>query len=821
MDDKLIGQMVMDIKSKRRGIITSVSSNRLTVSYDETAKDYPFPDAFADTLILKNQGLQETFEERSTDSRFQRFKETYINAVEGEIAFLKRTGGKRYRMIDGERIYGTEGTYFYSFDTDSEMKFPEGTGIKLRFPEETVRAYVITCEDFTMVIQSSEYLGETIESVEFTADSWMLLETLQERICELYSDKQPLAYELACRGRAQISSRRSIQLGQDCALQMASQPGITIIWGPPGTGKTTTLARIAQEYIHKGKRVLMLSYSNVSVDGALLRVADMSDQHPGDIVRYGYPRVKELLESRTLTSYGYILSVNPELADEYYRLQTIKKTLKRKDPERVRINKRISVIRELLKDKERELIQNAAFVATTVSKAVVDAAVYGQKFDIVLFDEASMAYVPQVVFAAGLAKESFCCLGDFRQLSAIVQNQEDTLLQRDIFEYTGVTEAVENGYGHNWLVMLNIQFRMHPSIASFASKYMYQNLLQTADKVFEQRQPVAENRPLPSEPICLVDLGKTYSVCDKTMDGSRINLMSALLCLRIAELFQGQYSVGIITPYSAQSRLILSMIRDLQERNDWFKSVSSATVHQFQGSEKPVIIYDAVDCFRMPYPGTLLTSKKNDSANRLFNVAITRAQGKFIAVANKEYLDRKHLSRDLMFSKLLKETNKLGKSVRGDTIYTEAGILENETPYVFIGDRDDLESWELYLQDIRHAEHEIFMEVPGVLDDDRDAVNELSVVLVEKEEMGVKIQIRTAEEVSLPVELRRWEQKQGYVTTPFTIIDKKVLWFGEPLSAADFISAGQPIETKLFPCLRMEGKYTARSLKAAFGIPTL
>lgn len=819
--NSLIGQSVMNLKSKRRGVITSVSSDRMTVSYDETAIDYPFPGAFADTLMLKDRELQDTLEEKSAGSRFQRFKQTYFNAVGAEIAFLKETGGKKYRMIDGERIPGTSEAYIYSFDTDSEMNFPEGTGIKLKFQEETVRAYIISCEDFTIVIQTAEYLGETVESVEFTADAWMLLETLQERIDELWPDEHPLAYELACRGRAQITPRKSIQLGQDRALQMATSQGITIVWGPPGTGKTTTLARISQEFILRGKRVLMLSYSNVSVDGALLRVAEMSDQPPGQIVRYGYPRVKELAESRTLTSYGYILSINPKLAEEYYKLQSIKKSLKRKDPERVKINRRLSAIRELLKEKEHELIQNAAFVATTVSKAIVDAAVYSQKFDLVLFDEASMAYVPQVVFAAGLAKESFCCLGDFRQLPAIVQNPSDTLLQRDIFEYTGITEAVENGYGHNWLVMLNMQFRMHPAIAAFVSRHMYQDLLYTADRVYEHRQNIAEHRPLPSEPMCLVDLGNTYSVCVKTMDGSRINLMSAMICLRTAELFRGQYGVGIITPYSAQSRLILSMIRDLQEKNEWFRSVSSATVHQFQGSEKPVIIFDAVDCFRMPHPGVLLTSKKNDSANRLFNVALTRAQGKFIAVANKDYLDRKHLSRDLIFSKILKETGRSGRTACGEKIYSETGILEDEVPYVFIGDRDDVESWDLFLQDIRSAEQEIFMEVPGVLDDDRAALDDLTDELTVNEEAGVRIRIRTAEEVSLPSALRRWEQKHGYVTTPFTVIDKKIVWFGEPLSAADFISEGQPIETTLFPCLRMEGRHTARSLKAAFEIPNL
>ena len=70
------------------------------------------------------------------------------------------------------------------------------------------------------------------------------------------------------------------------------------------------------------------------------------------------------------------------------------------------------------------------------------------------------------------------------------------------------------------------------------------------------------------------------------------------------------------------------MIRDLQEIDDKYQYLTCATVHQFQGSEKPVIIFDAVDCFRMKYPGTLLTKIKNNTADRLFNVAMAKVDYK-------------------------------------------------------------------------------------------------------------------------------------------------------------------------------------------------
>lgn len=52
------------------------------------------------------------------------------------------------------------------------------------------------------------------------------------------------------------------------------------------------------------------------------------------------------------------------------------------------------------------------------------------------------------------------------------------------------------------------------------------------------------------------------------------------------------------------------------------------------------------------------------------------------------------------------------------------------------------------------------------------------------------------------------------MTNPVTIIDKKVVWFGQPLYAADFISEGNILDTEYFPCMRFEGVHAARSLKA-------
>ena len=500
---------------------------------------------------------------------------------------------------------------------------------------------------------------------------------------------------------------------------------------------------------------------------------------------------------------------------EYYDLMAEKKKLKKKDVKRKEINKSLKRIREKLSDMERELIENAAFVATTISKAVIDKTVFSQTFDVVIFDEASMAYIPQIIFAGGLARKAFICLGDFRQLPAIVQNEDDILLTQDIFEYSGITNSVENGEGHEWLVMLDKQYRMHKSIADFVSNYMYGGMLKTSEKIIEKREDIADIEPLPGEAITLVDISGTYSACIKTKEGSRVNLLSALMSIIIAESYIDKYEVGIITPYSAQSRLILAIIRDLQEIDDRYQFLTCATVHQFQGSEKPVIIFDAVDCFRMKYPGTLLTKLKNNTADRLFNVAMTRAQGKFILLANSDFMYRKKISKNLLFTKALYDAKRKNSFIDVEE-YLELYENIDSDCRVIIGNCEN--SWESYIQDILDSNNEIKIEIPGVLDENEDLISQLGNCLNELTMKNVDISIRVDDKLIIPNSIKKYCMKNEVVTTPVTIIDKKIIWFGQPLCAADFISEGEPILSEYFPCIRFKGKYATRLLQAILGI---
>ena len=174
------------------------------------------------------------------------------------------------------------------------------------------------CEDFTVTLVSNSDFGKSVSQVEIVADWWRLLEALCKRLNEIQEHSaSPIVYDLVCKGRTEILHGQEIVRGQREAVEQALSQPITFIWGPPGTGKTETLSRIALAHIKQGRRVLMLSYSNVSVDGAAWRVLKNDDgKEPGKIVRNGYAKSQQLVEHPYLMVTKFVLNTHPDLAKE-------------------------------------------------------------------------------------------------------------------------------------------------------------------------------------------------------------------------------------------------------------------------------------------------------------------------------------------------------------------------------------------------------------------------------------------------------------------------------------------------------------------------
>lgn len=290
---------------------------------------------------------------------------------------------------------------------------------------------------------------------------------------------------------------------------------------------------------------------------------------------------------------------------------------------------------------ESLVIKAAEVVGTTLSKATVDQAVFEHHWDTVIVDEASMAYIPHVAYAASLAAKRIVVVGDFRQLAPIALAQDDPLvsrwLRRDIFDEAGIIEAVQRYGSHPCLTMLDVQHRMHPQIAGFASISFYGGRLKDAPGMAERVAHVVGARPFPQEPLVLLDLSGLNLGTVVDPENSRFNLISALVSVVVAASAGDLEQIAIITPYRAQARLLRALISDLfgAKRGAAQTRCRAATVHRFQGSKAELGILDLVDASGRP--GTLISS--SEESPRLINVAVTRAQGKLVVVCKRSYID--------------------------------------------------------------------------------------------------------------------------------------------------------------------------------------
>lgn len=842
----------MDLTGKRvhhrsfgDGVITEQKKTTIVVTFRDGAKMFSYPGCFQTYLKILDTDLKEDVQEvvsqhehAETAERKQRINElqtsissnrrqekdksvqikpfasvadfcqAYRMALSAEISFIRMTGGKHILLQEGKRIGRDNGQFVYLLESEDELNYPEGTPVTIWKGKSQISGKILNCEAFSVYLISELDLGAEVEMLNISAEACYLLQSVSERLMDLSLEPSEIAQDLICNGLKEIDYRNSdIAKGQETAVRMSLEQPITFVWGPPGTGKTQTLAKIAWAHIDKGERVLMLSYSNVSVDGAILRVTSLkNDVFPGQLVRYGFPKDKRISEHPYLSSYNLAINNYPDLLKRRTQLQAEKKRLEKNDPKLIQVEKELNEIRRELRAAESQCVRNAKFVATTVSKAIVDKEIRNGAFDVVIFDEASMATIPQIAYAAKLARKNFVCMGDFRQLPPIVQSSKESPLNADIFQYCGITQAVDQGSNHKWLCLLDTQYRMHPEIADFAGRSIYNGLLKSANGMTEKREKTVMAEPFAGRAMEFVDLSGTMSTCIKSSDDSHANVLSAFVTFSLALKAAQTQEVGIITPYHAQSRLLHAMVRDVNELEALPHAIKCATVHQFQGSEEDVIVYDAVDCYRLPFPGALIASTAGRYADRLFNVAMTRSKGKFICVANGSFMRNKGMSENLMFMQML-------KSYRATAPMIPEIIRPNDDLEKYYFDFVEKENQvDEFIKDLATARREVRIDIPDSPANSDINTTRIAQALAEAQSRGVKVFVRAESKKNLHPTLKYFAVENHYLTDPVTLIDKTVTWFGMPESAACFKIEGRTSAINNRPCIRFWGTHTAKIL---------
>ena len=758
----------------------------------------------------------------------------YSDALRREIHFLKLGKGKKYKIVNGIKLNKSDkGIYTYSFEMETELHLPDDAPVVV----ETVgglRAVgtVLSCEDFQMILLLDRDLTDKVSSAHLMVEPWKLLEALDKRMNSLNPNINKLAIKIMEEGPdlSTDTDIASVPKGQPAVERKLEIDDIVTVWGPPGTGKTYTMAKIAKKYIAQNKSVLIVSHSNVSVDGVIKKVVEMLDTdmqsylEDGKILRFGYVRDDELAQNPYATSFNYTLSKCDSYARQLDHLTAKRDELRAKNSMKSKeydeVEHKIKELRSEIRKEERRYVQRAQVIGTTISRATVDPMFEERQFDLVMFDEVSMAYVPQVIAAAALAKEKFMCVGDFRQLAPISQNPDAHVLQVDIFSYLQIVDGKGNMYWHPWLVMLNEQRRMTPAISEFPNKFIYNRLLKDHPSVLHKGDAVIKSEPLPGDALNLIDLAGTYCAADKNTDGSRFNILSAVISFSTAVKAEQNNidTIGIITPYAAQTRLIRAMIKDYYAKGT--TAVSCATVHQFQGSESDVIVFDAVESYPKSAVGYLMGKNPNQVA-RLINVAITRGKGKVIAVANARFWENVFKGTNHVFYKLLQHIKNGNHHVIENHDKTLQPYIESVNPgrmiNIFMNEQDAIAMFE---QDMRKAKWQTVVSLPsGEL---RETENQVFEILDDADSRGIDIKMKSNDYANLPGQWKEYCFGTENATFPLIVIDDEVAWYGLPTAKWKFqVDKTTSMITVVHTMIRIKGKNTVDMIKALTELETI
>ena len=400
------------------------------------------------------------------------------------------------------------------------------------------------------------------------------------------------------------------QSQQQAVAAITQNEKITIVHGPPGTGKTTTLVEAIVQMVKAGEKILVSAPSNTAVDNIAkgliaqsLQVLRVGNTSKVDETIFQHTPEGKLNNSKQLKEIKQL-----KIRAEEFRKMALKYKRSFGKAEREQRNllfKEVKDIRTEIKKLQaynEEKLYTEAEVILGTPVGLYDAKINHLSFHTLLIDEAGQCIEPLAWTIFPLAKK-YVLAGDHFQLPPTVLSNEAARLglNKSILEISIAT--ADN------IFLLNTQYRMREAIAGFSSNYFYNGLLQTAPHLTNNNTH-----------ITFIDTaGSGYNEVHGS-DGSslqnegELQIVQKLLETEALDLLH----TAFISPYAGQVVAAKELLP---------KQIRISTIDSFQGQEKEIIILSLV--------------RSNDDGEigflkdyRRMNVAITRAKEQLFVIGD-------------------------------------------------------------------------------------------------------------------------------------------------------------------------------------------
>ncbi|GJD06719.1 DNA-binding protein SMUBP-2 [Galdieria sulphuraria] len=422
---------------------------------------------------------------------------------------------------------------------------------------------------------------------------------------------------------------------QACFMGTWKYP-ITVIHGPPGTGKTTTLVALIRKLLQRGETLLVCAPSNVAVDNVMEmlikkepHISALRIGHPArynsELYKYSMAyQMKENDQGKLLKDIEMeMVSVERSLEHakdrhQQYEWKKVRKSLQKEWKER----KSLAMCQSF---QQTQIIFCTCAGAGdwTMESLFSNHSRLGRNgLDTIIIDEAGQA-LESLCWIPLLKGKRAILAGDPFQLPPTVLSQRaienglaKSILDR-IFQHKQLEQSIVS--------VLQIQYRMHLCISEWR--------LLSPDKDVECHLlcdlPGVRRDRNTEIPLLWIDTADSFAFL--LGYESKRNRNEVQLCFQhLEELLDAKVEpkqIGIISPYAAQIRELRQRIAKLSEE------IEISTVDGFQGREKEAIILSLVRSNDIQELGFLTDYRR-------INVAITRARRHICIIGNSDMMEK-------------------------------------------------------------------------------------------------------------------------------------------------------------------------------------
>ena len=252
------------------------------------------------------------------DKQAELFQEELLEALQEELKIARKVSAndRSNEAIDGINISSRSKSNTYEFEELTGFPPEEGVQVTLTIDEKQIKGKYLGERNSKYLFEIEENLGQKITKAIVISDPLFLLEKQIEILKKDYPFKNDLA--LSSIGLKEFPSAKKIVLNDSFSeglnnaqaetIDVVAKNSVTYIWGPPGTGKTTTLGSVVAALASENKKVLLVSNTNLALDTALEKCLDKS-KSSGKLTGGQMLRMGTMIKPELITKYGEIIDL--------------------------------------------------------------------------------------------------------------------------------------------------------------------------------------------------------------------------------------------------------------------------------------------------------------------------------------------------------------------------------------------------------------------------------------------------------------------------------------------------------------------------------